>query len=500
MSTMAAATQSASLPALLIAVPLLTAFLLPSVYRGSRVLGGVVGPGVLLLDIYMALRLWAGVDAGGAVILAVGGFAAPVGIVLYADRLAVLFVLATLGLTLVLWPWGPGDRRREQGLSLLLAAAACGIALSGDLFNMYVFYEILAVASYGLAASRGSGAGYAAAVRYLVLGAVGSALALLGIALIYQATGSLNMADLARLGPQTLTGPTGMAAFVLLLIGLGVKAELFPVNTWVPEVYGTAPARISGLLAGLVSKLAVLILLRIMLGLFAGTAAPTLLLVVGMLGVASGELAALRSTELRRVLSYSSIGQLGLVAIAFAVPGAPGVAAGLAVALHHLVVKPALFLLTEAWGGPEARLIGGARRSRWAGLLFVLLALSLIGVPPLPGFWAKYLLLSGALATGDGLYELAAAVVLVGAVVEAAYLFRIVGRLYHGGRAEGATPAMGELVPASFLGLAVVVGVFLVGPLGAELQAVGRQTADSASYVAAVLGAARAVPTTETAP
>jgi len=349
------------------------------------------------------------------------------------------------------------------------------------------------VASYGLAAGSRTAAAQVATFRYVILGSLGSLLALIGITLIYFRTGTLNLAHLADLAPQTLHDPLGLAAFFLILLGLGVKAELFLVNTWAPEVYATAEARVSALLAGLVSKLALLVVVRLLVLVFPLPEAREALLVLGMLGMISGEFAAYRARDIKRMLAWSSIGQLGAAFIAFSIPGPLGLAAGLAIALHHLLVKPALFLLAERWGGSLARLASAARRSPLGAALFVLFALSLIGVPPLPGFWAKYLLLSGLATQPDNLYLLACLVVLVTTVVEAVYLFRVIGVMY--GR-EGATPANEQLdntQPASALaGSGVFAALLLAAALAAPLLAapLGRmatQMSDGAAYVARVL-------------
>jgi formate hydrogenlyase subunit 3/multisubunit Na+/H+ antiporter MnhD subunit len=481
-------------PTLMVVLPLLGGFLLPLVYRAKPLAGQLFGPAVLLVVGAVGCLAWLRVQSGGPWVVPVGGFAAPIGIVFYVDRLAVLFALLTTLGGLLLWPLGLHDRVREAALTLLLIGGSCGLALSGDLFNLYVFYELVAVASYGLAASSGQPAGHAAAVRFLVLSALGSALALLGIALVYGATGTLNLAQLSALSARALSGPLGLGAFALMMVGFGVKAELFPVNTWVPEVYAAAPARVSGLLAGVVSKLALLILLRLLVLVFAGTQAPLLLLVVGVLGLASGELAAFRSADLRRVLAYSSIGQLGLAAVALAVSGTAGIAAALAVALHHLLVKPALFLLADGWGGPLERLRGAARASPLGAALFVLFALSLVGIPPLPGFWAKFLVMSALIGADAPGYTAAMIVLMVATVVEAAYLFRIVRLLYQRQTPAVSAPGSAALAPALALGSALVLAAFLVMPLSAGLSSVARQVADVSAYVRLVLPPHGAIP------
>ncbi|KHD11299.1 hypothetical protein PN36_05675 [Candidatus Thiomargarita nelsonii] len=465
----------------LVALPLLGAFLLPIIYRQHTSVGYWTGPVILILNLAIALGLWDRTPQS----IAMGGFSAPLGILFYVDQLALLFVILVVLGTLILWLGKERGRIQEETLLLLIVAGGCGLALSGDLFNIYVFYEIVAVASYGLAASRGNGAGYAASIRFLILGALGSSLLLLGIALIYAVTGTLNLAHLAHLAPEKLNGEVGLVAFALMLIGFGVKAEIFPVNTWVPEVYTTAPARISALLGGIVSKLALLVVLRILVLMYADTTAPLLLLSLGVLGVISGELAALRATDLRQVLAYSSIGQLGLVAIAFAIPGPAGVIAGIALALHHALVKPALFMLTQAWGGHINKLIGASQVSMLSTLLFLVLALSLVGIPPLPGFWAKFLLLKGALATNIGGYQMAIAVVLIATVIETAYFLRIARLMFQEPtkKPTAEIPHIRELAPALSLVTLLFISVLTVGAIGESLTTVAEEAADREAYI-----------------
>ncbi len=480
-----------SLIALVVALPLLAAFLLPLV---PSVLRRLVGPLALLAVAALGLVLWQA-SLIEPLVLAVGGFRPPLGIVFYVDGVAALFVLAVALVTLLLWPWrdDAGENLdRKQSLTLVLAAACGGLAVSGDLFNVYVFYELAAVTSYGLAAGSRTAAAQVATFRYVILGSLGSLLALIGITLIYFRSGTLNLAHLADLAPQTLHDPFGLAAFFLILLGLGVKAELFLVNTWAPEVYATAEARVSALLAGLVSKLALLVVARLLVLVFPLPEAREALLVLGMLGMISGEFAAYRARDIKRMLAWSSIGQLGAAFIAFSIPGPLGLAAGLAIALHHLLVKPALFLLAERWGGGLARLAGAARRSPLGAALFVLFALSLIGVPPLPGFWAKYLLLSGLAAQADNLTLLAGLVVLVTTVVEAVYLFRVIGVMY-GRESNDVGTASNNAQPAAALaGSGIFAALLLAAALAAPLLAapLGRmatQMSDGAAYVARVL-------------
>ena len=475
-----------SVAALLVVLPLLAAFLTPSLGRVSLGIARLLGPVVLLFCAGLVANLW--LNGSLPVSLAMGGFAPPLGINLYLDPLALLFAMAVFVLTLLSWPWREGSAA-QYALLMLLAGSSAALALSGDLFNIFVFYELMAVASFGLIVSEGRRAAHLATIRYLVLSGLGTVFFLLGVAIVYVNTGTLNLAQLATLAPGSLDNMQGLAAFVLILLGVGVKAELFPVNGWVPEVYATAPRWVSGLLAGMVSKLAVLVLLRMLVLVFDFPDAHAVLMVLGLAGFVSGELAAWWAKDFTRMLAFSSIGQLGLVFIGFSISGEAGVIAGLAVALHHLMVKPALFYLAEAWGGSLSRLQGVGRRSPLSALLFILFALSLVGVPPLPGFWAKLLLVVGLGGEGTALAWFTVAGVLAVTVVEASYLFRLVASFYATGEPAHAAPAHRgwNFARALLFGGGLVAAAVAVVPLGEWLALIAREAADVTHYVAVVL-------------
>jgi formate hydrogenlyase subunit 3/multisubunit Na+/H+ antiporter MnhD subunit len=478
--------------ALPVALPLLAAFLMRPVGRVSATLANWFGPLVVLLCAILLGRIALHTN-GQPVMAAIGGFAAPLGIVFYADSLALLFAIAVPVFALLLWPReGMGTQGdRVNALTLLLVGSGTGMALSGDLFNIFVFYELLAVASFGLAAASGSARAFAATTRYLLISGLGSMLALIGVAIVYAQTGTLNLAQLSELAPQRLANPLGLAAFVCLLIGFGVKAELFPVNAWVPDVYATAPKRVSALLAGVVSKLAILVLLRLLLLVFDLSEARQLLLVFGTIGLVSGELAAWRARDLTRMLAFSSIGQLGLLFIAMAIPGQSGLIATLAVALHHLLLKPALFLLAERWGGSLDGLAGAGRQAPLAAGLFTLLALSLVGVPPLPGFWAKLLVLLS-LGHEHGLIaQIGMAGILLMTVVEAYYLFRLVGLLYAKKDREDTPHRFSDMAIVTLLSVVLLASIPLLPSVGDGLSRMAAQLTDLPAYRAMILGIAQ---------
>ncbi|MES9941979.1 MAG: proton-conducting transporter membrane subunit [Candidatus Thiodiazotropha sp. 6PLUC2] len=478
---------------LTIALPMLGAFLLPVVMQTSKAIGLWLGPLILAYGCWLLANLWLN-DVSLPISIAIGGFAAPLGINLYIDSLALLFAFATQLMGLICWPFSLNqDTARRQSLMLLLVAASTGLALSGDLFNLYVFYELAAVATFGLVAASNTTASIAATFRYLILSGIGSVLTLLGIALVYSQTGTLNLAHLAQLAPELLNDKLGLTAYLLILIGIGVKAELFPVNAWVPEIYGTASSRLSGFLAGLLSKLALLVILRLLLLVFHQPEAIQIILILGILGVISGELAAWRAKDMRRMLGFSSIGQLGIVFIALSLPDERGLLALLALSLHHLVIKTGLFMLADGWGGSLERLRGIARTSPIGAALFTLFALSLVGVPPLPGFWAKFTLITELAAQSEPLYLIGLLVFLLATVIETSYMFRIVALMYS--RAElpnqPARPHLPgiSLATASLFGISLLAATVLIAPIGDGLQAVASETKNIDLYIETVLPA-----------
>lgn len=477
-----------------VVLPLLAAFVLPVVGRTSVTLARLLGLATVLITATISWLVACQLFNlnSGPFVFTLGGFPVDMGITYYVDQVAALFVLLVSLMAALLWPFDHRATPRHYSLILLLVAGCSALAMSADIFNIYVFYELVSVASFGLAASQRSNAAFAATLRYLVLSGAGTVMALTGIALLYTQTGTLSLVQLTALHGDALTGPLGLASFLLILLGVGVKAELFPVNMWVPEVYATTSSRTAALLAGVVSKLAVLVVIRMLVTVFPFPEAMQLMLLLGVIGVIAGELAAWRSRDMTRMLAFSSIGQLGMVFIAFAIPGEMGLMAGFALALHHLLVKPGLFLLAERWGGAIADLQGAARPafggSLLAGVLFVLFALSLVGVPPFPGFWAKLMLIKGLVVQAEAIYSAALVIFLIATVIEANYLFRLAVQLFARPNVPSIASSIGrhgflELGGAALLAAVLITALVFITPVGDTLQGMVAQFANVPLYV-----------------
>jgi multicomponent Na+:H+ antiporter subunit D len=318
------------------------------------------------------------------------------------------------------------------------------VVVTADVFNLYVFLEISGLAAYALVAhARGADAALAA-LKYLLVGTVGATLYLLGVGYAFVATGTLAMADLAPALAAAGHGSTlVVAAFALMAVGLGVKLALFPLHAWKPDAYASAPPAVAAALAALGSTVAAYALVRITYGVFtpaffeAVPVARTLLLVVATVSVVAGGVLALRETDVRRLLAYSSVSQFGLVGLGIGLASPTALTGALLALVGHAVAKGGLFVasgsIAREFGARTVEEYAGlARRSPLYGAAVAAMAVSLVGLPPTVGFAAKWYLALGAIEAGSWAV---AAVVVLSTLLSLAYAGRLVERCYLG---EGA--------------------------------------------------------------
>jgi multicomponent Na+:H+ antiporter subunit D len=425
---------------MLVALPLLGA-VVPFVV-GGRAPGfaRAATVGLLLAQVALAVAVTALVAADGPLTYVVGGLPAAVGIGLLVDQLSAMFVVLVAGagagvyLALRREPTGPGD-----SLWLLLVAGLTGVCVTADVFNLYVFLEISGLAAYALVAGRRGSAAAMAALQYLLVGTVGATLYLLGVGYLYVATGTLAMADLrVALADVGYASPLILAAFGFVVVGLGVKLALFPLHAWKPDAYAAAPTDVAALLATLGSTVAGYALVRLTFGVFtadflaAVPLAATGLLVVGVVGIVTGGYLTLRQSELRRMLSYSSILQFGLVVVGLSVATPVAVTGAVLLLVANAVAKGSLFAaagLFERTTGTAsiAALVGRGYDLPVTSLSVAVAFASLVGLPPSFGFAGKWFV---TLATVDARAWVAAGVVLASTLVSLAYTGRVVERLY----------------------------------------------------------------------
>jgi multicomponent Na+:H+ antiporter subunit D len=407
-------------PALLL-IPLATAFA-TSLVSGRAPIARALGTAGAASLLAAAVMLVWHVHRFGTVRVTFGGWATPYGIQFVADPLAAAMVLITALLGLICLAFHLEDTRHAPDLPTLvpmvhaLLAGVVGAFLTADLFNLYVWFELVLMAALGLIVCQAGARHLEAALKYFVLNAAAAFVLLIAVAFTYALTGHLNFDAIARasaeIDPERL-----LAVAAALTVALLIKAGAFPVFAWLPAAYHTLPIGLMALFAGLTTKVAVYALLRLLRGIMT-TLPPVFFESLGWIAAATmlaGVLGAAYHWDLRRILAFHIISQIGymLLGIALASPAAD--AATVLYVLHHIIVKANLFLIAglvyRYTGTYDLRQAGGLYEARpWFSVLFLVPALSLVGLPPLSGFWAKFLILRESLASG---HEAWAAVALV---------------------------------------------------------------------------------------
>jgi multicomponent Na+:H+ antiporter subunit D len=435
----------AHLPILQIVVPLIAAPV--CLLLRPRVLVWPFAVAVSWAALAMAMYLLLRVSSSGPISYALGGWSAPWGIEYRVDLLNayVLLLVALIG-ALVL-PYAPASVAREiapdrhplfYAAFLLCFAGLLGIAITGDAFNVFVFLEISSLSTYALIALGPDRRALTAAYRYLILGTIGATFILIGIGLLYMMTGTLNMADLARRLPPVLDTRTIKAAFGFLSVGLTLKLALFPLHLWLPNAYTYAPSAVAAFVAATGTKVALYVFLRFVFTLFGAPFAfatmhfDAFLLPLALIGIFVASTVAIFQTDLKRLLAYSSVAQIGYIVLGVSLVSVSGLTAGLVHLFNHALMKGALFL---AAGGLFLR-VGSVQLEDLAGIghrlplttfAFVLGGLGLIGVPLTVGFISKWYLVLAALELG---WWPVAALVLLSSLLALAYIWRVVEVAY----------------------------------------------------------------------
>ncbi|WP_336327898.1 complex I subunit 5 family protein [Halovenus sp. HT40] len=520
-------------------VVLLTGTVALLVRRWPRLQQAVSILGTMLYGGAVAVLSWRVVFAsdGGAVAYQLGGWPAPFGITLVADALSafMLALTALVAIYAVIFSVRFIDERNQRvyyhPMFQFLLLGATGALLTGDLFNLFVWFEVMLMASYVFVAFYGNAQHTAAAVRYVVLNIVGGVVMLLGIGGLYATTGTLNMADMARVlaEPGAVTEPVvGLSALVFVTFAL--KAGLVPFQFWVPSAYRAAPLPVVAVFAGATKKVGIYAIIRLYFTVFGNAnfsttvpgiasdssiafLAPVLVL-MGVLSILVGGFGAVTRDSLEELFAYSSIGQIGFIAIPIGIAAATtseslrhlGILAALVFAFHHAVTKGLLFLSTavirDAVGTTQLSDLGGLG-DRSPGFASVMLVggLSLVGIPPLAGFFGKLFVFDAAArqfaaAAGGGAETAAAAVgilfvLVVGAVLTILYSTRAWMGTFWGSQTEtvmrGQIDRLEVTLLATFAAIVLVVGVGFE-PLFQFADAAAEAALDTDSYVDIVFG------------
>lgn len=415
---------------LFVAVPLAVAFLLPLLGPSRPLVSDCLANGAMVSLVVMAFA-----STGGQSLYHVGAWPTPVGIDLRLDPLASVMLIAVSGVGLAAVLFSVDymrqftDKHRYYSLFLFLVAGMNGVILAGDLFNLYVFMEIAAVASYALVAFGCGHEELEASFKYAVLGTLASTFILIGVALVYGVTGALNLTQIAERVSADGLAPSLMLALALFLGGFGLKAALVPFHAWLPDAHPAAPAPVSAMLSGLLIKaIGVYVLARLIYNVFGPD--ESILAALRWLGVLSmvvGGLLATGQRDIKRLFAYSSISQVGYIVLGLGLGTTLGVVGAIYHLLNHAVFKSLLFLnagaVEYATGSRDLqRLDGQSRALPVTGATSLLASMSIAGVPPLNGFWSK-LIIVVACVQGEA-YGFAAAAVAM-SIVTLAYQLKV---------------------------------------------------------------------------
>jgi multicomponent Na+:H+ antiporter subunit D len=468
------------LPALQVAVPLLTAAVC-MVLRRARV-AWVLAMVVVWAAFADACVIFARVWRSGTISYAEGGWPAPWGIELRIDLLNALVLMVVTAISAVVLTASPKSLDQEvwrehqpkfYSLYLLCMSGLVGMTITGDAFNVFVFLEISSLSAYALIAQGTSRRALTSAMQYLLMGTIGGTFILLGIGMIYMVTGTLNIADLAvrlaAVGPNR----TVLVALACIGVGTGIKLAVFPLHIWLPNAYTYAPAIVSAFLAATATKVAYYVLVRFVFSVFGARLAFTELRLDAVLMPAAiaamfvGSIVAIFQDDIKRMLAYSSVAQIGYMVLGLSFVSVSGLTGGLVHLFNHAVMKCVLFLVMAAvllrTGSTRIEAMAGlGRRMPWTMAAFVVGGLSMIGVPLTVGFVSKWYLVVGALEAG--LWPVAV-LILASSLLALIYVWRVVEVAYFREPAADAPAAveapLGLLGPIWVMaGATVFFGIF----------------------------------------
>jgi multicomponent Na+:H+ antiporter subunit D len=453
---------------------------------------------LLVVSIVLLLR----VSESGIQVTEVGGWEAPLGIVLVADLFSAMMVCVTgiIGLATVVYSLGTISRSQAaEGyfpLLLVLLGGVCGAFLTGDLFNLYVWFEVMLMSSFVLLALGGSRLEMEGALKYVALNIFASLVFLSALGLLYSTTGTLNFAGLSLAIQNGENAGLITTLGIFFLVSFGIKSALFPFFFWLPSSYHTPPVAVSALFAGLLTKVGVYALIRVYSLLFVQDVGftHTLILVISGATMVTGVLGAMSQNEVRRILSFHIISQIGYMTMGLGLFTLLGVSGGIFYIVHHIIVKTNLFFVSGVMyhlrGTFELKVLGGLQARPVLAVLFLVPALSLAGMPPFSGFFAKLSLIQAGLA--DGEYIIVAVSIFVGFLTLYS-MSKIWNEAFLKPQPEPAIERSNRLEPLQVLPIAVLAGLTVAiglgaGPLLDLANRAAEQLLDQSDYVTAVLG------------
>ncbi|MDI6790604.1 MAG: monovalent cation/H+ antiporter subunit D family protein [Thermodesulfobacteriota bacterium] len=426
---------------LAIIAPLMTSFLVLLLGWFRKGLCYPLTLAALFVSLISSIGILDTVMAKGTIHYHVGAWAPPWGIEIVVDYLNGFMVVMLTFIAFVVAIYSKKSLEQEipdkivpyYSVFLLFVAGLIGITVTGDLFNVFVFLEIASLSGYALIAVGEDGAPLAA-FRYVIMGTIGACFYYLGVGYLYSVTGSLNMADLSQILPNLYHNKTVLVAFALFTVGIALKMGVFPLHAWLPDGYTRAPSTSSAIIAPMATKVMAYLLVRIFFTLFKPYFAIDFIPVTQFLtwiaaaGIIAGSILAIAQTDLKRMLAYSSVANIGYILLGIGLANQMGLIGGLLHIVNHAFMKGTLFLVT---GGIVYKM-GMRDITQFRGLpkkmpftmaAFTIAALSMVGVPPTCGFFSKIYLIMGAIDAKQWFFI---AVILMSSLLNVVYFFRVV--------------------------------------------------------------------------
>ena len=406
-----------------------------------------ISTATILVQFVMSIFILNHVLSVGTISYWLGGWKPPWGIEYVVDALNAYVLIILLFLALFCVMYSKRNIEHEMPDKIvpyyvvyqLLITGLCGVTVTGDIFNLYVFVEIMSIAAYALIASRGKIA-LKASFTYLIMGSIGACFFLLGIGFLYSVTGTLNMHDLSLLLPPLYGNRVVQAAFVFFVVGLGIKMALFPLHTWLPDAHSFAPAEISAMLSGIIIEVSTYAFIRVCFSVYTldfiklYMPITTLICWVAAIAMIYGSVLAIAQYNLKRMLAYSSVANMGyiMLGVGLCMSTTLGLTPALMHILNHALMKACMFLAAGAfiykfdlWEITDFRGLG--RKMPYTSIAFILAALSMIGMPPSVGFVTKVYLAIACLEAGQFPFI---ALIFFSTLLMVFYFWRVIEYMY----------------------------------------------------------------------
>ncbi len=497
-------------PILAIFIPLFAAFLMPLIgllasRRGIKHAKEWFAIAVVLVELGVVASMFPTIQAGQIITYRLGNWVPPMGIVLAIDGFNLLVAMIVAGLSALIVIYSFAYMERDTGLDqyytllFLVLAGMMGITLTGDIFNLYVFFEIMAIASYALVAFRRKWQSIEGSIKYMIVSSFGTSLILIGIALLYSMFGTLTIADLMQKLPLEQVSNL-FVPLALFVTGFGIKIAMVPLHMWMPDAYQAAPSAVSALLSGATGAVGVYAMTRVVYMLYGAFGVGILFIVLGLVSMVLGGLMALVQIDLKRLLAYSGISQMGYTLLGLGLGTVLGIQGALFHLFNNAIYKTLLFLVAGAVvyrvGTSNMDELGGLWKNMpKTAILFTIGGLAISGVPPFNGFASKWTIYMAGVELGELGYwpgYLFTIVALIMSALTLAYFLKAINSIFLGPRPKHMSDVkeipLSMMIPIVILAaLCVVFGV--LPQLGIEIVRPAQEAImNSSGYIRAVLG------------